>query len=349
MDKKKILFIIGSVNQTSQMHQISSFLPEYDCYFTQFFDDNPVVKFMLKVGIMEQTILSGHFKRNSEEYLLKHNLKNDYRMEIFNHKYDMVVMCTDMVFVDRIKNCKTVWVQEGMTDPLNRWSKFVRKTGLHPAFTLSTSLNGSLNRADIYCAGSLGYKEKFIKQGTDGERIVVTGIPNFDNYQQYLDNDFPHKNYVFVATSDIRECAGFDNRKKFIKNSVKIANGRKMIFKLHPNEIQKRAISEIKKYGPSDALIFTSGNTNHMIANCDVLITQYSTVSYIGLGLGKEVHSYFDVNELKQLSPMQNNGTSAQRIAAVCRRYLEFNGNKKEFYKEINKCQAIYNDLAIAN
>lgn len=181
MDKKKILFIIGSVNQTSQMHQISSFLPEYDCYFTQFFDDNPIVKFMLKVGIMEQTILSGHFKRNSEEYLKKHNLKNDYRMEIYNHKYDMVVMCTDMVFVDRIKNLKTVWVQEGMTDPLNRWGRFVRKFGLHPAFTLSTSLNGSMNRCDIYCVGSLGYKEKFIKQGTDGERLVITGIPNFDN------------------------------------------------------------------------------------------------------------------------------------------------------------------------
>jgi hypothetical protein len=122
-----------------------------------------------------------------------------------------------------------------------------------------------------------------------------------------------------------------------------------MIFKLHPNEIQKRAVRELKKYGPSDALIFTNGNTNHMIANCDVLITQYSTVSYIGLGLGKEVYSYFDVDELKRLSPMQNNGTSAQRIADICRRYLEFNGTKKEFYNELNKCQKLYEDFAIAN
>ena len=71
------------------------------------------------------------------------------------------------------------------------------------------------------------------------------------------------------------------------------------------------------------ALIYTDGNVDEMIANCDVLITQYSTVVYTGIALGQEVYSYFDVEKLKKLSPWQNGGTSAQRIANVCRTVLE--------------------------
>ena len=37
---KKILFICGSLNQTTQMHQIASHLMnEYDCYFTPYYAD----------------------------------------------------------------------------------------------------------------------------------------------------------------------------------------------------------------------------------------------------------------------------------------------------------------------
>ena len=54
-----------------------------------------------------------------------------------------------------------------------------------------------------------------------------------------------------------------------------------------------------------------------MIANCDVLITKYSSVVYVGLVLGKIVYSEFDIDELKQLLPLQNNGTSAERIARI--------------------------------
>jgi hypothetical protein len=54
-----------------------------------------------------------------------------------------------------------------------------------------------------------------------------------------------------------------------------------------------------------------------------VLITQYSSVVYIGLALGKEVHSYFDLEMLRLLAPIQNGGTSGQNIAQVCREILE--------------------------
>ena len=139
---------------------------------------------------------------------------------------------------------------------------------------------------------------------------------------QFSNNDFPHRNYVLVATSDVRETKGFDNRKKFIRRCLEIADRRPIIFKLHPNEKVERATREIEALAPH-ALVFADGNTNHMIANCDALITQYSSVVYVGLALGKEVHSYFDVERLKRLTPIQNGGTSDRNIAEVCRGLLE--------------------------
>ena len=140
-----------------------------------------------------------------------------------------------------------------------------------------------------------------------------------------------------VATSDIRETFRSDERVKFIKQTVKIANGRPLIFKLHPNEKKDRAISEIKKNSPSNTLIYTDGNTNHMIANCDELITQYSTVVFVGIALGKKVHSYFDVEELNRLMPIQNNGTSAKNIADICGNYIYYEGSGVDFLKEHNR------------
>jgi hypothetical protein len=68
--------------------------------------------------------------------------------------------------------------------------------------------------------------------------------------------------------------------------------------------------------------IYTDGNTDHMIANCEALICQYSTVVYTGIALNKEVHSYFDLEMLKRLAPMQNGGVSGQNIARLCRHIL---------------------------
>ena len=59
-----------------------------------------------------------------------------------------------------------------------------------------------------------------------------------------------------------------------------------------------------------------------MVANCDVLITQYSSVVYVGIALGKEVHSYFDIEMLYRLLPLQH-ASAAKNIARVCRQFLE--------------------------
>ena len=110
---------------------------------------------------------------------------------------------------------------------------------------------------------------------------------NFDNVEQVRHNSFPHHGYVLVATSDLRETYTPDNRRKFIARCTEIAAGRPLIFKLHPNEKLPRAVDEIKQYAPPGTLVYTEGNTDHMIANCAELITQYSTVVYVGLGLGQ--------------------------------------------------------------
>jgi hypothetical protein len=124
-----------------------------------------------------------------------------------------------------------------------------------------------------------------------------------------------------VATSDTRETYKYENRKKFIRKAVKIAGGRQLIFKLHPNEKVERASREINKYAPG-SLIYSSGNTEHMIANCETLITRFSSVVYVGLALGKEVYSEFNLDDLKKLMPIQNDGTSALNISKVARKLL---------------------------
>ena len=84
-----------------------------------------------------------------------------------------------------------------------------------------------------------------------------------------------------------------------------------------------RARAELARHAPG-ALVFERGNTEEMIANCAVLVTQFSSTAYVGLALGKEVHSYFDVEELARLCPIQNGSTSAHRIADVCRAVAGF-------------------------
>jgi hypothetical protein len=311
--KKKILFIGGSLNQTSMMHQISHYFEHHECYFSPYYADG-LINYLVSKGYLNFSILNGPFRKSTEKYLMDNNLQIDYRG--IKHNYDLVYTCADLIYPKNIRNKKVILVQEGLTDKENLMFYLAKYFKL-PRWLASTSTMGMSYRYDIFCVASYGYKEFFIKRKeVNPNKIVVTGIPNFDNLKQYLNNDFPYRNYVLVCTSDARETFKYENRKKFIKQCVKIANGKQLIFKLHPNEKVKRATKEINQYSPG-SLVFSNGNTNHMIANCDVLITQYSSTSFVGLAFGKEVHSFIDLEELKRLLPLQNNGTSAERIARI--------------------------------
>ena len=189
------------------------------------------------------------------------------------------------------------------------------------AATLTFALGPAGHAYDRFCVASEGYRQLFVKKGVRPQRLVVTGIPNFDNCERYRDNDFPHRGFVLVCSSDIRETARWEDRPAFIADVVRIAAGRLIVWKLHPNENAARARAEIARAAPA-ALVYDAGSAEEMIANCDVLVTQYSSTAYVGLALGKEVHSYFDVEELRRLCPIQNGSTSARRIADVCRQLL---------------------------
>jgi hypothetical protein len=302
------------------MHQIFNHLREFDSYFTPYYSQGYwYIELLRKIGLMDFSILGGQAKQNTLNYLSANNLNIDDEGKYDD--YDLVFTCSDMLIPKNIRDKKIILVQEGMTDPEHIGFHLAKKYNF-PRWMGGTATTGISNAYDIFCVASEGYKELFVKKGADTEKILVTGIPNFDNCEQFLDNDFKHKEYVLVATSDMRETYKYENRKKFIERAVNIANGRQMIFKLHPNENYERAKEEIDKYAPG-SLVFYKENINPMIANCDVLITRYSSVVYVGLALGKEVYSDFDVNSLKNLIPLQNKGTSAKNIADVAREFLE--------------------------
>lgn len=315
--QNNILLIGGSLNQTTQMAQIANFLPEHNCYFTPFYADS-LAGTLSRKGLLDFSILGGKHRRNTETFLDTHELPVDFGGQA--RAYDVVITCTDLIVPKNIRHNRLILVQEGITDPEGWMYKMVRKLRL-PRYLANTAATGLSDAYDLFCVASKGYRDLFIAKGVRPEKIAVTGIPNFDYAESYLQNDFPYWDYTLVLTSCLRENFKPDNRPAFIRRALEIAAGRNLIFKLHPNEDFNRATAEIKRLAP-EAIIFTNGNTNHMIANCAQLITQYTSAVYIGIALGKECYSYLDLDELRHLQPLQNRGRSAERIADLCRQLL---------------------------
>lgn len=314
----KILFIGGSLNVTTMMHKIASHLGDHDYRFTPFYVDGPVLSTLRRMGMLERTVISGRPRALTLEYLHRHHLPLDDGGR--EGGYDLVVMGSDVIVPDNVEGKAIVLVQEGMTDPENYRYHLVRSFGL-PRYFANTSVTGLSHLYRRFCVASAGFKEVFIRKGVIAEKMVITGIPNFDYAASFLENDFPHRNYVLAATSCLRENLKYENRKAFIRRALDIAKGRKLIFKLHPNEDLDRARREIKRHAP-DALVYAEGNTNHMIANSDVLVTKYSSVVLLAAALGKEIHSDLDPEWLEHVKPVQNGGTSARSIAAICEECL---------------------------
>jgi hypothetical protein len=312
-----ILFICGSINQTTQMHAIARELPGHAHYFTPYYSHG-LVGWCARRGLLEFSILGAKLGNRALSYLRSHDLRIDMYGQ--DRSYDLVLTCSDLIIPANIRRAPIVLVQEGMTDPENL--AFYLAKYLHlPRWIASTSTTGLSHAYRAFCVASEGYREMFIRNGVRPETLRVTGIPNFDDCVEYLDNDFPYRNFVLIATSDMRETFKYENRKRFIRRCLDIAGGRQLIFKLHPNENVERATREIRTHAP-DALVYADGNISHMIANCDVLVTRFSSVVYIGLALGKEVYSEFDIHELRRKVPIQNGGNSAAAIADVCREIL---------------------------
>ena len=318
--RPRVLFICGTVHQTQQMRKIhDAFGGTVEGWFTPYYCDG-YLRIFRALRLLEMTIAGHKLQARCRAELARLGLPIDERGR--RGGYDLVVTCSDILVQKNVRGLPLVAVQEGMTDPENFLFRLYRRFPmLFPRWLPGTSTTVMSGLYDKMCVASPGYKEHFVNKGADPARLEVTGIPNLDDCERYRQNDLRERGYVLVCTSDTRETMRADNRRAFLAKAAEIAAGRPLVFKLHPNERAARSIREIRAVAP-DAPIHTSGCAEELIANCDVLICQYSTTAYVGLALGKEVHSYFDVDELRRLMPLQNGGTSARAIAEVCRRLL---------------------------
>jgi hypothetical protein len=316
--RKRIFFICGSMNQTTQMHQVSEHLREYEHSFSPFYVHG-FDEFLRRLGLIEFTIAGNRAVGRCRTYLQNHGLPIDYQGR--NRPYDLVVTCTDVYLQKNIRGNRIVLVQEGIIDPESIMFRLVKRLRFLPRWMADTEMTGLSNAYRVFCVASEGYRDFFIRRGARPEKLVVTGIPNFDDCRRYCTNEFPYRHYVLACTSALRETYRREDRKAFIRRVMEIAGGRQLIFKLHPSENVKRATREIRLHAPG-AMVFTTGSAEEMIANCDVLITRFSSTAFVGLALGKETYSDFSMDEMRRLMPVQH-GSAALNIAKVCRQVLE--------------------------
>ena len=315
---KRIFFICGSMNQTTQMHQISKHLSDYEQSFSPFYCHG-FDEILRRLGLIEFTIAGNRMVERCRTYLKDHGLNIDYQGK--KGPYDLVVTCTDVYLQKNIRDHRIVLVQEGIIDPDSLLFHLVHRFRFLPRWMADTGMTGLSDAYRAFCVASEGYRDFFIQRGARPEKIVVTGIPNFDNCRQYCTNDFPYSHYVLACTTNLREVFRREDREAFIRKAVEIAGERQLIFKLHPNEYIERATREIRTHAPN-ALVFTTGSAEEMIANCDALVTRFSSTAFVGVALGKETFSDLDMDTLTRLMPLQND-SAALNIANVCRRVLE--------------------------
>ncbi len=285
--KPKILFIGGSLNQTTQMHQISRAFPSgaAEHFFTPCYVDGSL-EACRRRGLLDKTVAGRPWAEKCLEYLKRHQLRLDFGGR--HHQYDLVFCSQDLCVPKNIERSTVVLVQEGMTDPEGLAFSLVRRFRWLPRWIARTAAMGLSDCYERFCVASQGYRELFARHGVRREKMVITGIPNFDDCGRYRRNSFPHRDYVLVCTSDTRETFKWDHPRAFLHWVIEIAGGRQLIFKLHPNERWDRSIREIREMVPH-ALVFTDGRAEEMIANCKVLVVQYSSLAYVGLALGKDV------------------------------------------------------------
>jgi hypothetical protein len=314
---RRILFVCGSINQTTQMHQVARELPEHEHAFTPYYCDG-LLELARRRGLAEFTVAGKKLVSRCFNYLRREGLSVDYRGQ--SGPYDLVVSCSDLVVQGNLRGTPLVVVQEGILDPEGWEYRLWRRVPFLPRWIAGTATTGLSLAYERLCVASEGYGDHFVARGVPQERIAVTGIPNFDDCRRHLRNDFAHRGYVLVCTSDARETWKRDDRPAFLRRAAAIAAGRPVLVKLHPNENAERAAREIREVLPG-ALVFSGGSAEAMIAHCDVLVTQYSSTVFVGLALGKECHSYWELDELRRLMPVQN-GCAARNVAGVCREVL---------------------------
>jgi hypothetical protein len=317
LNRRKVLCVGGSLNQTSILHKVARCLPEMECSFSPFFAEG-FYSILYRGGFLEHTIMGGAHRRATIKYIQDQNLPMDEGGRQGN--YDLVLTCTDLIIQPRLRKSRIVLIQEGIVENEGLGYWLVRNLRL-PRVIANTAATGLSDAYEYFCVASSGYRSLFVRKGVKPRKIIVTGIPIFDQAAAYTNNQFPHHGYVLVATSSIRETFGYEDRMAFLYKAKAIAGNQQVIIKLHPNEDHGRAEREIRQVFPA-SLIFRNGNLHEMIANCDILIAQNTSAIFTAAALGKKVIAAIPEKTIRQLLPLQNGGSSAVRIAEVCRKLL---------------------------
>lgn len=315
--RPRVLFVGGSLNQTTIVHRVAQELPEAEAFFTPFYADGPL-GLLADRGQLDFTVLGGQARQATLRYLDQHDVALDERGA--RGGYDLAVLATDLHLPRNLRDTRLVVVQEGMMDPEDWRYRLVRGLGL-PRYLANTAMTGLSHAYEVLCVASEGWRDVFVRKGVRRDRVLVTGVPGFDDVAALRDNPFPHRGYVMAATSCLRETLKPEDRAGFLRRCLAIADGRTLLVKLHPNEDHARAEREVRS-ASREALVFKDGNTGHMVANCDVFVTRYSSVVLVAAALGKELHCDLRSESLSALVPLQNGGTSARNIADTCRRLL---------------------------
>src|SRR5262245_46333523 len=236
MPARNILLICGTVNQTRAMIAIGRELADHHCYYTPFYCDGHLLRASQR-GQLDFTVLAGPLRERSLAYLRGANVPIDHRGEA--RDYDLVVTCTDLILQDNIERKRIVLVQEGLTEREGFLYWMVKHLGVPRVFA-NTAAFGLSDGYEVFCVASPGARDLFRAKGVRGEKTVVTGIPNFDHADAYRNNDFPHRNFVLICSSNARETFKYHDRLRFLRDALHIAAGRRVIFKLHPAEDHDR-------------------------------------------------------------------------------------------------------------
>src|SRR5262249_60945469 len=114
MKRPRVLFICGSINQITQMHQVAQQLRECDCAFSTYYDDG-YTDTLKRLRLTETTPMGYKLSARALAYFQEHELPVDQAGR--NGPYDLALTCSDLVVPGNIRSYPTVLVQEGMTDP----------------------------------------------------------------------------------------------------------------------------------------------------------------------------------------------------------------------------------------
>lgn len=295
-------------------------MPECECVFTPIFSRFGLPTAAARaLGLLRSTTLDAAKQLRVASAIENLGLRLDLGA---TQPYDLVVLGNDFFVPEGLRGVRpTVLVQEGWVWPYS-WRRRLAATRLVPPLFASANGIGLSHSYDYFCVASEGYKEAFAKSGIGRHRMVVTGLPGLDRvaseFRPLVEDT--ERRFVLVITHPGREYQEGENRQRLLNTASSKSKGRPIVVKLHPNENHERATREVRELLP-EATVLIDADTNNLVANCDALITTYSTVIYSALLLGKEVHCSYPIKEIGRLLPDQN-GCAAERIADTCRMAL---------------------------